>query len=200
MEPNESCVFVGFICGEYEAEQPSPPSPPSAVWTGSSSVSSQFSQYGTSTHSPVCYGPTTATVRCTHLPLHSASFHCSSLWSYSVWFLQVCVDEDPLAGGSVLEKPPSPSHRHTSPAGTTSPPHHERKRHLMNVFIMNLLLMNITALVDLCIIYVCVSDPVTRFLEKRVFPVLLPGLEVLLKEAQKRGCFQVWKTNYRQPK
>ncbi|XP_026206077.1 IQ domain-containing protein K isoform X2 [Anabas testudineus] len=125
------------VCEEHEAEQPSPPSPPSAVWTGSSSVSSQFSQYGTSTHSPVCYGPTTATV---------------------------CVDEDPLAGGSVLEKPPSPSHRHTSPAGTTSPPHHEH--------------------------------PVTRFLEKRVFPVLLPGLEVLLKEAQKRGCFQRKKTAF----
>lgn len=37
----------------------------------------------------------------------------------------------------------------------------------------------------------CVSDPVTLFMENRVFPVLLPGLEALIKEAEKHECFQV---------
>uniref|UniRef100_A0A3P9NLD6 IQ motif containing K n=1 Tax=Poecilia reticulata TaxID=8081 RepID=A0A3P9NLD6_POERE len=32
--------------------------------------------------------------------------------------------------------------------------------------------------------------PVKRFLEKIVFPVLLPGLEALLREAQKAGAFE----------
>ncbi|XP_072224851.1 IQ domain-containing protein K [Leuresthes tenuis] len=32
--------------------------------------------------------------------------------------------------------------------------------------------------------------PVKSFLEKRLFPVLLPGLEALLREAQKHGCFE----------
>uniref|UniRef100_A0A672GH02 IQ motif containing K n=1 Tax=Salarias fasciatus TaxID=181472 RepID=A0A672GH02_SALFA len=40
-------------------------------------------------------------------------------------------------------------------------------------------------------IHVCfLSDPVTHYLERRVFPVLLPGLEALLREAEKHGCFQ----------
>ncbi|XP_060946760.1 LOW QUALITY PROTEIN: IQ domain-containing protein K [Limanda limanda] len=34
------------------------------------------------------------------------------------------------------------------------------------------------------------QSPVILFIERKVFPVLLPGLEALLKEAQKHGCFQ----------
>ncbi|XP_042360061.1 IQ domain-containing protein K isoform X2 [Plectropomus leopardus] len=135
------------VCEEYEAEQPSPPS---AVWTDSSSVSTQFSQYSASIHSPVFYGLTTAKVFVDDDPLR---------------------DFDPLlchpalAGYSVLGKPRHSSQKRPSTAETTSLPQlHER--------------------------------PVTRFLEKRVFPVLLPGLEALLKEAQKHGCFEREKTAF----
>ncbi|XP_053194669.1 IQ domain-containing protein K [Scomber japonicus] len=129
------------VCDEYEAEQPSPPS---AVWTDTSSASTQLSQYSASTHSPVFYGLTTAKVFVDDDPL---------------------TDFDPLlchpalAGYSVLGKPPPSSRKHSSAADTTSPPQ-------------------------------LLQRPVTRFVEQRVFPVLLPGLEALLKEAQKQGCFQ----------
>ncbi|XP_034567443.1 IQ domain-containing protein K isoform X2 [Notolabrus celidotus] len=40
------------------------------------------------------------------------------------------------------------------------------------------------------------SSPVLQVLERRVFPVLLPGLEALLEEAQKRGCFERKRTTF----
>ena len=40
-------------------------------------------------------------------------------------------------------------------------------------------------------VFACVSDPVTSFLEKAVMPVLLPGLEAMLREAQRQHCLEV---------
>ncbi|KAM6966932.1 IQ domain-containing protein K [Tautogolabrus adspersus] len=129
------------VCEEYEAEQPHPPS---AVWTDSSSVSTQISQYSDSTHSPVFYGLTTAKVSVDDDPLR---------------------DFDPLLGHpaladyAVLQKPHPSSQRPPSAPETTSPLQPQ-------------------------------TSPVLQFLERRVFPVLLPGLEALLKEAQKHSCFE----------
>uniref|UniRef100_UPI0037E9BA72 IQ domain-containing protein K n=1 Tax=Semicossyphus pulcher TaxID=241346 RepID=UPI0037E9BA72 len=127
------------VCDEYEAEQPSAPG---VVWTDSSSVTTQLSQYSASTHSPVFYGLTTAKV---------------SVDDDALRDFDPLLSHPALAGYAVLEKPDPTSQRHLSKS--TSPPQlHEY--------------------------------PVQRFLEQRVFPVLLPGLEALLKEPQNHGCFE----------
>ncbi|KAF3846372.1 hypothetical protein F7725_003450, partial [Dissostichus mawsoni] len=126
----------------FEAEHPSPPS---AVWTESSS-GTNLSQYSASKPSPVFCGLPTA---------------------------KVCVDDDPvrdfdsllrhpaLPGYSVLGKPClSKMKRPPPPAAEAMMPPQLHK------------------------------SPVTHFLERRVFPVLLPGLEALLTEARKMA---VWR-------
>ncbi|XP_029364971.1 IQ domain-containing protein K [Echeneis naucrates] len=122
------------VCEEHEAEHPSPPS---AVWPGSSSLS-------TSTHPPVGYGLTTAKVVADDGPLRDFD-------------LLLC--HPALAGCSVLENPPPASQMFQSAAQSLWPP----KLH---------------------------EGPVIHFMERCVFPLLLPGLEALLREAQKHGCFQ----------
>lgn len=42
------------------------------------------------------------------------------------------------------------------------------------------------------VVFVCLLGPVTRFFQKTVFPVLLPGLAALLTEARNHGCFEVY--------
>ncbi|KAI9514754.1 hypothetical protein NQZ68_030944 [Dissostichus eleginoides] len=136
------------VCEEFEAEHPSPPS---AVWTESSS-GTNLSQYSASKPSPVFCGLPTA---------------------------KVCVDDDPvrdfdsllrhpaLPGYSVLGKPClSKMKRPPPPAAEAMMPPQLHK------------------------------SPVTHFLERRVFPVLLPGLEALLTEARKHGCLERERTAF----
>lgn len=35
------------------------------------------------------------------------------------------------------------------------------------------------------------SGPISHYMETNVYPVLVPGLEALLKEAENQDCFQV---------
>lgn len=91
-----------------------------------------------------------------------------------------------LTDCSVLENHP-PHQKLTSTAEATSPPQiHERK---MSCHFMQISLL-ICFMCKFCT-FVFVSGHVTRFLEKMVFPVLIPGLEALLREAQQHNCFEV---------
>eukprot|EP00063_Salmo_salar_P083466 XP_014058301.1 PREDICTED: IQ domain-containing protein K-like isoform X2 [Salmo salar] len=135
------------VCEEYESEQPSPPS---AAWTDSGSVSTHVSQYSASKHSPVFYGLMAAKVAVDDDPVK----HVDPLLSHPA-----------LAGYSALDKPPSFCHRQpltTHPAST--PQLHQR--------------------------------PITQFLEGSVFPVLLPGLEAMLREAQRQHCLERKRTAF----
>ncbi|GLD66170.1 nuclear GTPase SLIP-GC-like protein [Lates japonicus] len=101
---------------------------------------------------------------------YSASTHSPVF--YGLTTAKVSVDDDPLrdfdpslchpalAGYSVLGKPPPPSSQKSPSAAESTLPPQLHEH------------------------------PVTHFMEKRVFPVLLPGLEALLREAQKHNCFQ----------
>nr|XP_046270301.1 IQ domain-containing protein K isoform X2 [Scatophagus argus] len=128
------------VCEEFEAEQPSPPD---AVWTDGRSVSTQLSQYSTSTHSSVFCGLNPAEEFVEDDPLR---------------------DFDPLLCHPAGMAYPS-SQKRLSTVETASPPQVSER-------------------------------PVTRFLGRNVFEVLLPGLEALLKEAQKHGCFESKRTAF----
>ncbi|KAJ8398741.1 hypothetical protein AAFF_G00419380 [Aldrovandia affinis] len=129
------------ICEEYESEQPSPPG---EVWTDSSSVSTEVSQYSASKHTPVFYGLLAAKVPVDDDPLRE---------------VDPLLCHPALAGYSVLEKP-LPCRPHSTPSTPSiAPPSLQH----------------------------CSS---TQFLEKTVFPVLLSGLEAMLREAQRHQCLE----------
>ncbi|KAJ8254202.1 hypothetical protein COCON_G00208140 [Conger conger] len=135
------------ICEEYESEQPCPPGD---VWTDSSSVSTEVSQYSASKHTPVFYGLMPAKVAVDDNPFRE---------------VDPLLSHPALAGYSILEKP-LPSQRcgpHSSPS--TSPS-------------------------------VLQQGSTTQYLEERVFPVLLPGLEAMLKEAEKHQCLERKRTRF----
>ncbi|CAL8310919.1 unnamed protein product [Arctogadus glacialis] len=106
----------------------------------------------------------------THVSQFSASKHTPVY--YGLTTAKVSVDDDPLrnfdpllghpalAGFSILSKAPKP--RVSSPKCIATP------------------LMSPPQLQD---------RPITQYLEEIVFPILLPGLEAMLREAQKQHCF-----------
>lgn len=48
------------------------------------------------------------------------------------------------------------------------------------------------------IVVYMVVGPITQFLEGSIFPVLLPGIEALLKEVQKQDSYKVFCSNCRE--
>lgn len=48
------------------------------------------------------------------------------------------------------------------------------------------------------IVVYMVVGPITQFLEGSIFPVLLPGIEALLKEVQKQDSYKVFFSNCRE--
>ncbi|XP_034045296.1 IQ domain-containing protein K [Thalassophryne amazonica] len=130
------------VCEECEML----PSAPSAVWTDSSSV---WSQYGASAHSPAFCGPT------------KTEFMVDG--SLRKFALLLC--HPGLASSTPLDEASLSSQICPATAAAVSSPQLD-------------------------------EGPITHFLEMSVFPVLLPGLEALLKEAQKQNCFQSKRTKF----